>query len=457
MIDGTLVRASWRPEPAAEAFVATLLASALERCEPAGGYARRLLELSAVRLRDVVDHLSPADATTWRRAHELGWRPAGAGMLRHADGLFPDLVDDGRAFVAIRTESVEQLLAATGSDAVIEGAAHGPYRRARVFRGAGADLVAVERNGHASCEMPEVPATTIRAARVHLQRFRARRRQFDDVPSGLDHTERLVDAAVAELGPHWACDLFFRAEREYWQAHCAAARLQHARQWQAGIGWANVDHHTYDASRIHFAQTIRVLETLGYQCRELLYAGHQAGWGSQILEQPVLRSTIFADIDLAPHELDIDFAHRPMQPLERHRRAGLWCVMHGESMLEAGLNHVAGLHDQRALRAQFAGLGQRMMAPFSDFPVLYQELTEGEWRAVDPDRIDALERDGQLDAAEAEDFRSRGAICAHYENIERNDGFKGFNRPGIDGVLSVLDPRRNLAGATAPRDIAGAR
>jgi hypothetical protein len=131
--------------------------------------------------------------------------------------------------------------------------------------------------------------------------------------------------------------------------------------------------------------------------------------------------------------------------------------MHGESMLEAGLNHVAGLHDQRALRAQFAVLGQRMMAPFSDFPVLYQELTEGEWRAVDPERIDALERDGHIGAAEAEDFRVRGAISAHYENIERNDGYKGFNQPGIDGVLSVLDPRRNLAGATAPRDIAGAR
>ena len=55
-------------------------------------------------------------------------------------------------------------------------------------------------------------------------------------------------------------------------------------------------------------------------------------------------------------------------------------------------------------------------------PLNAQELTEGEWRAVDPDRIDALERDGQLGAAEAEDFRSRGAICAHYENIN----FKGL-------------------------------
>jgi len=186
------------------------------------------------------------------------------------------------------------------------------------------------------------------------------------------------------------------------------------------------------------------LEKLGYQCRELLYAGHQAGWGSQILEQPVLKSTIFADIDLTPEELGIDFAHVPLDPLTKHRRAGLWCALHGESALEAGLNHVAGLHDQAALRAQLEAAGLRMMSPFSNFPVLYQELTQGEWWPVDPTRIDKLAKDGHLAADEAEDFRLRGAIGAHFENIERNAGFKGFNQPGIDGVLTIIDPRRNL-------------
>jgi len=63
---------------------------------------------------------------------------------------------------------------------------------------------------------------------------------------------------------------------------------------------------------------------------------------------------------------------------------------------------------------------------------------------VDPARIDALELSGHLSSEEAENFRLNGAIGAHLENIERNDGFKGFNQPGIDGVLRIIDPRQNL-------------
>ena len=33
----------------------------------------------------------------------------------------------------------------------------------------------------------------------------------------------------------------------------------------------------------------------------------------------------------------------------------------------------------------------------------------------------------------------------HLENTERNDGYKGFNREGIDSVLRKLDPRAYLA------------
>ncbi|MGZ8406523.1 MAG: hypothetical protein ACXWVJ_00690, partial [Caulobacteraceae bacterium] len=262
-----------------------------------------------------------------------------------------------------------------------------------------------------------------------------------DIAKGLAHTKTLVEAAVADLGPDWTCDLFMGAEREYWMQRCDAGRLQKSLQDAAGIGWSNIDHHTYDSSRQWFAPTIEILELMGYECRELFYAGADAGWGSQILEQPSLRSTIFADIDLAPEELDIDFAHIDLAPLPKFRRAGVWCGMHGESMLDGGLNHVAGMYDHEAMTALMASRGVEMMAPFSDFPHLYQELTEGEWRPVRPDRIDALETGGHLSAQEAETFRMRGAIGTHLENLERNDGFKGFNQPGIDGVLRIIDPR----------------
>ena len=37
-------------------------------------------------------------------------------------------------------------------------------------------------------------------------------------------------------------------------------------------------------------------------------------------------------------------------------------------------------------------------------------------------------------------------IATHLENIERNEGYKGFNKPGIDGVLRALDPRASVRG-----------
>jgi hypothetical protein len=224
-------------------------------------------------------------------------------------------------------------------------------------------------------------------------------------------------------------------------ARCRSGRRQKERQDAVGIGWANIDHHTYDGSRRHYRHTIRIFEKLGYELREMLYAGELAGWGSQVLEQPTLKSTIFADVDLAPEELTVDFAHEDLPDLPRHRRAGFLSFLHGESILEAGLNHVAGLYDRKALARQLRAEGIEMMAPFSDMDHLYQELTHGDWAPVDPRRVDALAAGGHISAEEAEQIRLNGAIVAHLENIERNDGFKGFNREGIDGVLRKLDPR----------------
>jgi hypothetical protein len=436
----------WTVQPDAERWLAATLATALADCPPGAAYADALLDGCGVRLRDILDALRlPAALLDGARA--AGWQPvagaADAGLLENPDGYFPAVLPSGddRVRIMFRVESIDRFQAATGQQHAIEGAAFGPLRRALAFAGGSSDLWAVERNGATVHHVEDVGAASIRAGRLHLQRFRTRQRRFASVADGLAYTETLVDAAVAEIGPHRACDLWLKAEREYWMTRCPAGAWAKARQDAAGIGWANIDHHTYDGSREHFRVTVRILEKLGYELREMLYAGEMAGWGSQILEQPALKSTIFADVDLAPHEIAVDFAHEELPPLDRHRRAGVLSILHGESILEGGLNHVAGMYDNSRLRRLWASEGKRMMAPFSDFPFLYQELTEGDWAAVDPARVDALEAGGHIGAAEAENIRLNGAIAAHLENLERNEGYKGFNKPGIDGVLRKLDPR----------------
>ncbi|MBL8166832.1 MAG: hypothetical protein JNJ50_01675 [Acidobacteria bacterium] len=436
---------AWAPQPVAEQVLKHILRLADERSAFLRNYAKHLLEATGVCVRDIVDHIEIAEHDDLARLAAAGWVSDAEGVRRNPNGMFPPVLESTEFALWLRVESMDVFAAATGNAIEVDGSPHGPLRRAFVAREPGIAIGIVERNGYAGFDVPAVPAELIRGARVHLNALKSRRREFDTVEAGLAHTEALVERAVADLGPHWACDLWLKAERDYWMRRCPSGRLQKQRQDAVGIGWANIDHHTYDGSRRHFQHTIRVLEKLGYELREMLYAGELAGWGSQVLEQPVIGSTIFADVDLAPEELTIDFAHDHLPELPKHRRAGLLSELLGESILEAGLNHVAGLYDQRALRAQLEREGLRFMAPFSDFPHLYQELTTGDWAAVDPRRVDALEAAGHIGAAEAESLRLNGSIVTHLENIERNDGYKGFNRDGIDSVLRKLDPRAYLA------------
>ncbi|MEM1103588.1 MAG: hypothetical protein AAGH48_05735 [Pseudomonadota bacterium] len=432
----------WRVQPNAEAFLQEFLTGALKACPPAATFADRLWTACGVRLRDIIDHIEYASPEIEPELAAAGWRRAESGQWIHEEGYFPDFLPaSGKLTVWFRVEDAGRFVQATDPGLSIDGRAHAPLRRVMAFEANEARFGAIERSGHVGYETPQAADRAIRQARLHAQAFRARRREFDTVESGLDFTEALVTDAVNDIGSHWACALWLSAERDYWMRGCAAGRLQKSRQDAAGVGWSNIDHHTYDGSRRYFRHTIKILETLGYELREMLYAGELAGWGSQVLEQPALKSTIFADVDLAPEELTIDFAHEELPDLDKHRRAGVLCVIHGESILEAGLNHVAALYDQKLARALLASQGVSMMPPFSDFAHLYQELTIGDRRPVDPSRVDALEREGHLPASEAEDIRLNGAIATHLENIERNDGYKGFNKSGIDGVLRKLDPR----------------
>jgi hypothetical protein len=141
---------------------------------------------------------------------------------------------------------------------------------------------------------PKFSPREAEAVLVAGESFRLRRRKFDGEEAGFEHAMRLIDAAAVEVGVDRACDLFFAAEREYWMRRNRAAQVQKARQDRLGLGWGNHDHHTYRSSREHFPRLIAALEALGMVCRERFYAGREAGWGAQVLEQPNARIVVFA-------------------------------------------------------------------------------------------------------------------------------------------------------------------
>jgi len=155
---------------------------------------------------------------------------------------------------------------------------------------------------------------------------------------------------------------------------------------------------------------------------------------------------IFADVDMSPEELLGDFSHAGLPPRKAVGTVGLWCALHGEAFLEAGMHHLECQFDFDALKQQLESEeGVRTMKPFTNFPHLRQAFTEGEIWPVRAERIERLLGAGRITAEQAKQFREKGALGSHLENLERNQGFKGFNQTGISEIITRTDPRAQVA------------
>ncbi|MGI9014592.1 MAG: hypothetical protein ACR2GY_10135 [Phycisphaerales bacterium] len=462
--DDALVQFHFEPQPEAGALIDELIASFLDKSEGASGVAERMKRETATRFKDWVDHIvTPRTEQLMQRLAATGFSrtptPGSPDCYTHHGAMFPRiLIGTGSITrIFIKVDSVADFLAAwhiaddpTISEDDIEGEPLSQMRRAPAFRSSAAELWVIERHGWPGFASPHQDADRALKSLKHLEQFRLRKRDWDDDISGIDHTGHLIDAAVAELGADYACSLFFRAEREYWQSRNRAAQTQKARQDRLGLGWANHDHHTYRSSRVYFTRLIAKLEKLGFTCRERFYAGAEAGWGAQVLEQPRAGIVIFADVDLRPEEIRGDFAHEPLPDATELGTVGLWCALHGEAILQAGMHHLECMFDFEALREQLRGASIQTMDPFTDMPHLRQAFTEGERWPVSERRLDRLVHEGRITSQQAAWFRTQGgAVGSHLENLERNDGYKGFNQKGVSEIIAKTDPRKQafLAGA----------
>lgn len=456
---GDLVQFHWEPQPRAQALVNELVNGFLSRSPGALELAQCMRDQTGTRFNDWVDHIqAPRSEDLRQRLLAVGFshRPIAGAPDRfvHEGAIFPEivLVDGTVTRLAVKVDSVADFLAAwqiphdhASATGPIEGEPLAPLRRAVAFADPNAEMLVVERHGYRGYEV--VPPDHARAANAlkHHEALRRRKRDFASDKEGFAHLGKLLDAAIADLGRDYTCDIFFFTEREYWQRRNRAGQVQKMRQDKLGLGWANHDHHTYRSSRHCFPDLIAVLEKLGFGCRERFYAGAEAGWGAQVVEQPVTGITIFADVDMSPEELLGDFAHKPMPERKELGTVGLWCALHGEAILQAGMHHLECQFDWYALEEQLENEESiKTMDPFTTFPFLRQAFTEGERWQVPSDRIDRALANGQITPAQAEQFRTQGAIGSHLENLERNDGYKGFNQHGVSQIIAKTDPRKQL-------------
>ncbi len=443
----------WPVAYEAERFLRERIEVFLEKNRFARALAQRMNAETGTDFFEWIDHLVlwPGDASALSGAGfvrvEQTETPNGEAVYEHPKVTLPRvLLSSGpiksSLVIALRPESVADFMGRHNLSGEAEGEPFSRYRRLTVAEENGSVLEAVERRayrGFRSARVgPEKLAAIVRAAEL----WRTRRRSWTADEEGFTAAEGILERVLGLVGPDLACQLFFEAEREYWQWRNRAAQIQKQRQDHLGLGWGNHDHHTFRSSRAHFSRLIQFLLKLGFEKRERYYAGAEAGWGAQILEQRVAGIVVFADVDLMPEETRLDFSTEKLPPAPRLGTVGLWVGLHGESFLQAGMHHLEARFDFDVLRAQLQQCGVNTMKPFSDFEFLRQAFTEGERWPVRRERAEELLRQGLITREQFEQFTAEGALGSHLENLQRHGGFKGFNQKSVSVVIAATDPRK---------------
>lgn len=445
---------NWPLAYEAEALLSTHINAFLAAHPFAARLAQRMRDETGTEFFEWVDHFVVS------QDHEKAFREAGFvtepsdcpvdhTVLAHPHAMLPRVLVSVKAApaavphtLAIRPEYLADFMARHGLAGEPVGQPGARYRVITVAEENGFTLQAVERLGYRGFIVAEPrPGFAADVAKVR-ELWRTRKRDWPDDDAGVQHAFAVQQRCVELVGVDVACELFFAEEREYWMFRNHAGRVQKRRQDQLGLGWANHDHHTFRCSRRHFPDLVKFLENLGLVKRERFYAGAEAGWGAQVMETPSVGIVVFADVDLQPEEVDGDYAAQRLPEMPAVRTVGLWCGLHGDSFLQAGMHHLEARFNFPALREQLAAEGIRTMAPFSDFPFLKQAFTEGERWRVDPRRVEALAARGLITRAQADGFIRDGALGSHLENLQRKGGFKGFNQKAVSVIIAATDPRR---------------
>lgn len=442
----------WVPQPEAEALLLSFHRHHVATNSFIAQFEDELQKQTSSRLFDWIDHY-----VIGYSSHIEDELEASGFVLDHAAGLYrvfthpraqlPDVVMYDRAHtsgMAVSVETLSDFLFVHRVSTWIEGSPFSNYRRALVSEEKGVALWGVERRATKTMSPHYTEPSAIAAYWEAKEKWQQRRRASSsesDVEL-MSHALECAEEIIASVGQDLAAWIILECERSYWQARNLAGQIQKNRQDRLGMGWGNHDHHTFRSSRMAFSKLVRLFEMLGFHCRERFWAGIEAGWGAQVMENSSCGLILFLDVDLAPEELDVDFAHHPLTERNTLGTIGLWCALHGDSILKGGMHHMEAQFLFDALTEELAHRGIGMMPPFSNFSYLKQAFTAGEIWPVEAHRITALLNAGLITEAEAHKFKTYGAIGSHLENLQRRDGYKGFNQKNVSFIIKETDPRK---------------
>ncbi|MGA8164987.1 MAG: hypothetical protein WB791_08205 [Waddliaceae bacterium] len=443
-------RFQWECQPKAEALVMHILEEACHANPQIAKLQEELHRYTSTRLFDWLDHVIVGISPTMENdLEEAGFVSEDASpsyrVFCHPGAQLPRIVlkdhDKPVAGIAVKVENIADFLLVRGLSGWIEGTPFSGYRRCSVPTDEDVSLWVVERRGTLAMEPTYMEDGFVDKYVEGVEKWKSRPRGQEEEEEAIHTTLAIAEELISLLGKNLAAWVVLEVERSYWQARNPSGQIQKNRQDRLGMGWANHDHHTFRSSRKFFCQLVRLFEMLGFRCRERFYAGEEAGWGAQVMENDRAGLVLFLDLDLSSNELAIDFAHHPLPELKQLGTIGLWCGLHGESILKAGMHHLEAQFMFEDLTEDLSHHGIQMMEPFSFFPYLKQAFTHGEIWPADPKRVKKLEEAGKISPEEADKFLKYGAIGSHLENLQRREGYKGFNQSNVSIIIQKTDPR----------------
>ncbi|MBD3374600.1 hypothetical protein GF406_06130 [candidate division KSB1 bacterium] len=442
--------APWQRYPQAESLIINWLNVAQEENEAIRNMAGRMADETSTRLFDWVDHLQIKDKSADKELRKAGFEieeiESPGTVYTHPAAMLPRIVinseDSVSLGVAIKAENLQEFMLMNGLTGPVMGTPFSGYRSTVIHTEGPVAFYAVERRGTRTLVPLSGGAGETSAYIEAVESWSARPRDLGDEDEAMEHAVEIAEHMCELVGCNLAAHIVLQVERQYWQNRNTAGSIQKMRQDRLGLGWANQDHHTFRSSRHYFPRLVQLFETLGFHCREQFYAGEEAGWGAQVMENPVSGHVLFLDLDLAPDELEIDFAHQPLQERDFLGTVGLWCGLHGDSILQAGMHHLEAQFDFQKLVADLQAYGIETMNPFSDFSYLKQAFTRGERWSVSDSKVHRLQERGLIDDEQAAKFLREGAVGSHLENLQRAEGFKGFNQSNVSKIIRETDPRR---------------
>jgi hypothetical protein len=309
----------WECQPKAEALILRIVDQACRSNAFIGDLQKELLLHTNTRLFDWLDYVvTNSQEGLLERGFETLKVMAEYRIYHHPGAQLPKVVVQEHAGLGlgIKVESISDFLLVRGISGEIEGTPLSGFRRCLISNESGVSLFAVERRGTQAMEPTMMSGEELELAILAREKWGSRPRSLNNEDEAMIQTIALGEEIVKMVGEDMAAWIVLECERKYWEARNRAGQLQKDRQDALGMGWANHDHHTFRSSRKHFSHLVQFFEMLGFHCRERFYAGKEAGWGAQVMENPRCGLVLFLDVDLAPNELEVDFAHEPLKDLD---------------------------------------------------------------------------------------------------------------------------------------------